>query len=69
MFYERVYATVLFIINDRHLAQDVTQETFIKAFAEKTNAKIGTVKSRLHRAKTNLATRLERLDIKKGDLG
>ncbi len=32
MFYQRVYQTAYFIVQDRHLAQDVTQETFLKAF-------------------------------------
>lgn len=32
MFYQRVYNTAYFIIRDRHLAQDVAQETFHKAF-------------------------------------
>lgn len=32
MFYHRIYNTAYFIIQDRHLAQDVVQETFIKAF-------------------------------------
>ncbi|MHA6259968.1 RNA polymerase sigma factor [Sporosarcina sp. CAU 1771] len=32
MFYQRVYYTAYYIIKDRDLAQDVLQETFIKAF-------------------------------------
>ncbi len=32
MFYQRVYYTAYYIIQDRDLAQDVVQETFIKAF-------------------------------------
>ncbi|MFL1672972.1 sigma-70 family RNA polymerase sigma factor [Paenibacillus dendritiformis] len=34
MFYERVYSTAYMIIKDSHLAQDITQETFMKAFAQ-----------------------------------
>jgi RNA polymerase sigma factor (sigma-70 family) len=32
MFYDRVYKTAYFITQDQHIAQDVVQETFIKAF-------------------------------------
>lgn len=32
MFYQRVYYTAYYIIQDRDLAQDVVQETFMKAF-------------------------------------
>jgi RNA polymerase sigma-70 factor (ECF subfamily) len=32
MFYHRVFETAYFILQDRHLAQDVVQETFLKAF-------------------------------------
>ena len=32
MFYKRVYYTAYYIIKDRDLAQDILQETFIKAF-------------------------------------
>lgn len=32
MFYQRVYYTAYYIVKDRDLAQDVLQETFIKAF-------------------------------------
>ncbi|MEK3890541.1 RNA polymerase sigma factor [Bacillus sp. FSL K6-3431] len=32
MFYERVYFTAYYIVQDRDLAQDVVQETFVKVF-------------------------------------
>ncbi len=32
MHYERVYYAAYFVLQDKHLAQDVTQETFLKAF-------------------------------------
>lgn len=32
MHYERVYHAAYFVLQDKHLAQDVTQETFLKAF-------------------------------------
>jgi RNA polymerase sigma factor (sigma-70 family) len=32
MFYQRVYRTAYYITKDHHLAQDILQETFIKAF-------------------------------------
>lgn len=32
MFYQRVFNTAYFILQDRYLAQDVVQETFLKAF-------------------------------------
>ncbi|QYR24081.1 RNA polymerase sigma factor [Paenibacillus sp. sptzw28] len=32
MFYHRIYSTAYFITQDRDLAQDIVQETFIKAF-------------------------------------
>lgn len=32
MFYKRVYYTAYYIIKDRDLAQDILQETFVKAF-------------------------------------
>ncbi|MFL1671571.1 RNA polymerase sigma factor [Paenibacillus dendritiformis] len=34
LYYERVYSTAYMIIKDRHWAQDITQETFMKAFAQ-----------------------------------
>ncbi|RKD22998.1 hypothetical protein BEP19_12260 [Ammoniphilus oxalaticus] len=34
MFFERVYYAAYFIIQDRELAQDVAQETFLKAFRQ-----------------------------------
>ncbi|MFD2045538.1 RNA polymerase sigma factor [Ornithinibacillus salinisoli] len=39
MFYDRIFRTALYIVKDEHLAQDVVQETFVKAFR-----KINTVK-------------------------
>jgi len=32
MFYQRVYYTAYYIVQDRELAQDIVQETFLKAF-------------------------------------
>lgn len=32
LFYDRVYKTAYYIVEDSYLAQDITQETFIKAF-------------------------------------
>lgn len=32
LFYDRVYRTAYYFTKDRHLAQDVLQETFVKAF-------------------------------------
>ncbi|KXG43750.1 RNA polymerase sigma factor [Tepidibacillus decaturensis] len=54
MFYHRVYNTAYFIIQDRHLAQDVVQETFFKAFqnmhkvedGHKLGAWLGTIATR-----------------------
>src|SRR5699024_218700 len=51
MFYGRVYRTAYMIVKDHHLAQDVVQETFAKAFnqlhrlkdPEKTGAWLGTI--------------------------
>lgn len=34
MFYQRVYSTAYYIVQDRELAQDVVQETFFKAFKQ-----------------------------------
>ncbi|MBS4208914.1 RNA polymerase sigma factor [Bacillus sp. FJAT-50079] len=41
MFYERVYYTAYYILKDRELAQDVVQETFVKAFAHMDTVKDG----------------------------
>ncbi|WP_240688945.1 RNA polymerase sigma factor [Ammoniphilus sp. YIM 78166] len=54
MFYHRVFKTAYFITHDRDLAQDVTQETFIKAFknlhtlndGKKIEAWLGTIATR-----------------------
>lgn len=32
MYYQKVYQTAYFIVKDQYLAQDITQETFLKAF-------------------------------------
>lgn len=32
LFYERVYKTAYYIVKDANTAQDIVQETFIKAF-------------------------------------
>lgn len=54
MFYHRVYNTAYYIVKDPHLAQDVVQETFIKAFQKinsledgnKLGAWLGTITTR-----------------------
>lgn len=54
MHYERVYHAAYFILKDKHLAQDVTQETFLKAFQKidtlqdgnKLGAWLGTIATR-----------------------
>ncbi len=54
MYYRKVYSIAHFIIKDAHLAQDIVQETFIKAFqylnhlkeVDKFGAWIGTIVSR-----------------------
>lgn len=54
MHYHRVYQTAYYIVKDIHLAQDVVQETFIKAFnridtltdGEKMGAWLGTIATR-----------------------
>lgn len=52
--YERVYQAAYFVIKDKHLAQDVVQETFLKAFQKidtledgnKLGAWLGTIATR-----------------------
>ena len=34
MFYNKVYSTAYYIVKDPHIAQDVTQEAFVKAFKQ-----------------------------------
>jgi RNA polymerase sigma factor (sigma-70 family) len=54
MFYQRIYNTAYFIIQDQFIAQDVAQETFLKAFqhihkvenGEKMGAWLGTIATR-----------------------
>jgi RNA polymerase sigma-70 factor (ECF subfamily) len=54
MHYERVYQAAYFILKDQYLAQDVTQETFLKAFGKidtlddgnKLGAWLGTIATR-----------------------
>lgn len=54
MHYERVYHAAYFVIQDKYLAQDVTQETFLKAFQKidtlqdgnKLGAWLGTIATR-----------------------
>ncbi|WP_261796017.1 RNA polymerase sigma factor [Numidum massiliense] len=54
MFYQRVYKTAYYIVKDEHLAQDVLQDTFIKAFrhieqcpdGERAGAWLATIASR-----------------------
>lgn len=41
MFYDRVYRTAYYIVRDVHLAQDVLQESFIKAFRNLHNLEDG----------------------------
>ncbi|MFT0139771.1 RNA polymerase sigma factor [Alcanivoracaceae bacterium MT1] len=38
-YYERIYSTAFFITNDPHLSQDITQDTFIKAFKNMSSLK------------------------------
>lgn len=54
LFYDRVYKTAYYIVKDVYLAQDITQETFIKAFrhiencpdGEKAGAWLSTIATR-----------------------
>ncbi|MBW8350823.1 RNA polymerase sigma factor [Bacillus sp. IITD106] len=41
MFYQRVYYTAYYIVQDRELAQDIVQETFLKAFQNMHTVKDG----------------------------
>ncbi|MUK90606.1 sigma-70 family RNA polymerase sigma factor [Ornithinibacillus sp. L9] len=41
MFYGRIFRTAYYIVKDEHLAQDVVQETFIKAFKHIDSVKDG----------------------------
>lgn len=42
MFYDRVYQTAYYITKDRYLAQDVLQDTFLKAFRNMKDVQDGT---------------------------
>jgi RNA polymerase sigma factor (sigma-70 family) len=68
MFYHRVYNSAYFIVQDQHLAQDIVQETFLKAFqridtvkdGEKLGAWLGAIATR---TSIDFLRKLKRIDI------